>query len=196
MNVSLDGYVDDVAGGLVMGPPGPRLFDYWIETVRSHAGVIYGRRMYEVMRYWDDDRPEWTEPLREFAAVWRRLPQWVVSDTLQTVGPNATLISGDLETQLRAIKARTEGVLSVSGPRIAGLMTKLGLIDEYQLVLRPFVLGAGKPFFHEVRPPLRLISSVLLDDVTVRLVYEPAPAFAGIRKAASMAPLDKHMAPR
>jgi dihydrofolate reductase len=174
MNVSLDGYVDDIGGNLVMGPPSPKLFDYWIEAVRSHAGAIYGRRMYEVMRYWDDDRPEWTEPLREFATVWRQLPKWVVSSTLQSVGPNATLISGDIETQVRALKARTEGRLSVSGPQIAGLMTKLGLIDEYFLVLRPFVLGQGKPFFDEARPPLRLTSSEQLDDVTVRLGYEPA----------------------
>jgi len=174
MNVSLDGYVDDLAGGLVMGPPGPQLFSYWTGTVRDQAATIYGRRMYEVMRYWDEDRPEWDAPLREFAAVWRRLPKWVVSRTLSEVGPNATLISDDIETQVRALKARTEGTISVSGPEIAGLMTRLGLIDEYHLIMRPFILGKGKPFFHEARPPLRLLSNTLIDDDTACLIYVPA----------------------
>jgi len=174
MNVSLDGYVDDVAGGLVMPAPGPELFRFWIETVRAQSASIYGRRMYEVMRYWDRDDPNWSEPLREFASVWRAQPKWVVSSTLDGVGPNATLIGGDIEAQVRDLKDRTDGTISVSGPQIAGLMTWLGLIDEYHLVLRPFVLGQGKPFFHEARPPLRLISTARIDDETLHLVYASA----------------------
>ncbi len=174
MNVSLDGYVDDLAGGLVMPGPSPKLFDYWIQDTRGHAAALYGRRMYELMRYWDDDQAEWTEPLREFAAAWRKLPKWVVSSTLTTVGPNATLITGDIETQVRELKARTEGTVTVSGPQLAGLMTQLGLIDEYHLVMRPYVLGQGKPFFHDARPPLHLLSSELIDDETVRLAYTAA----------------------
>ena len=173
MNVSLDGYVDDLAGGLVMPPPGPKLFQYWIDTVRGHSGAIYGRRIYEVMRYWDEDRGDWTEPMRDFAAAWQRLPKWVVSSTLNSVGPKATLITGDIAAQVRDIKARTEGMIAVSGPELAGLMTQLSLIDAYQLVMRPFVLGQGKPFFHDARPPLRLVSSALLDEDTMGLVYEP-----------------------
>lgn len=173
MNVSLDGYVDDIGGNLVMPAPGPRLFRYWIEAVRGHAATIYGRRMYEVMRYWDDDNAGWDEPLREFAMVWRTMPKWVVSRTLEAVGPNATLVTGDIEAQIRALKAQTDGTLSVSGPEIAGLMTELGLIDEYHLVLRPFVLGQGKPFFRGARPPLRLLSSMRIDEETVDLAYAP-----------------------
>ncbi len=174
MNVSLDGYVDDVAGGLVMGAPSAELFRYWIEAVRGHAATVYGRRMYEVMRYWDDENPEWSDALREFAVVWRALPKWVVSSTLDTVGPNARLITGDIEAQIRDLKAQTSGTISVSGPEIAGLMTQLGLIDEYQLILRPYVLGQGKPFFRDARPTLRLVSSDQLDHESVRLVYAPA----------------------
>ncbi len=174
MNVSLDGYVDGLSGNLDMGPPSPKLFSYWIENVRGTAATVYGRRMYEVMRYWDDDHPEWDEARREFAMVWRELPKWVVSRTLQSVGPNATLIAGDIETQVRELKARTDGTLTVAGPELAGLMTKFGLIDQYHLYLRPFVLGQGKPFFHGARPPLRLLSSELVDDDTVHLAYEPA----------------------
>lgn len=174
MNVSLDGYVDDVGGNFVMGMPSPELFRYWIEAVRGDAATVYGRRMYEVMRYWDEDRPEWGEPEREFASVWRAVPKWVVSSTLQEVGPNATLISGDIEGAVRDLKARIDGTISVSGPKLAGLITEFGLIDEYQLVVRPYVLGDGKPFFDGGRPPLRLISHEKVDDETVRLVYQPA----------------------
>ena len=175
MNVSLDGYVDGIEGKLDMPPPSPEVFRYWIDTVRGHAATIYGRRMYETMRYWDDDHPEWDEPRREFAEAWRKLPKWVVSRTLSAVGPNATLVHGDsdIAVRVREIKARFDGTISVSGPELAGLVTRLGLIDEYHLHLRPFVLGQGKPFFHEARPPLRLVSNERIDDDVVRLVYVP-----------------------
>jgi dihydrofolate reductase len=174
MNVSLDGYVDDLGSNLVMAPPSQKHFQYWIETIKGYTGSIYGRRMYEVMRYWDEDRPEWYEPLCTFAIAWRKLPKWVVSRTLSDVGPNTTLIAGDIEAQVRDLKARTQGTISVSGPELAGLMTQLGLVDEYRLHLRPCVLGQGKPFFHEGRPPLRLVSTMLIDDDTLHLVCVPA----------------------
>ncbi len=171
MNVSLDGYVDDAAGTLVMPPPSPELFQFWIDEVNRHSATIYGQRMYDTMRYWDTDQPGWTAPLHAFAAAWRKLPKWVISSTLTEAGPNATLIKGDIEAQVRAIKAQFDGIITVSGPQIAGLMTDLGLIDEYHMVLRPYVLGTGKPFFHGPRPPLRFVSSDTLDTETVRLIY-------------------------
>ncbi len=173
MNVSIDGYVDDVEGTLCMGAPSEKHFRYWIETIRGHAGAIYGRRIYGLMQYWDDDHAEWDGPRREFATAWRSIPKWVVSRTLTEVGPNATLVSGEIEARVRAIKAGTAGIVSVSGPQLAGLMTSLDLIDEYHLHVRPYVLGTGKPFFHAARPPLRLASSTLIDDDTVHLIYTP-----------------------
>lgn len=176
MNVSLDGYVDDAGGNFVMGMPSPDLFRYWIETIRGLAATIYGRRMYEIMRYWDEDRAEWGAAELEFASLWQRLPKYVVSSTLRATGPNVTLISGDIAAQVRDLKARTDGEISVSGPQLAGLMTELGLIDEYQLVVRPYVLGAGRPFFHGARPKLRLVSSAQIDAETMGLAYAPADA--------------------
>src|SRR6185437_10132598 len=89
MSQSLDGYVDDAAGTLrSMPPPSPALFRHFIDVVAGHAGAIYGRRIYEVMQYWDVDRPEWNETEREFATAWRRHPKWVASRTLESVGPN------------------------------------------------------------------------------------------------------------
>src|SRR5256885_9177135 len=83
LNQSLDGYVDHDK----MGPPRPALFRHFIERVRGLAGMIYGRGMYEVMRYWDDDRPDWDAEKRDYAAVWRAPPQGGGSPPPQWVWP-------------------------------------------------------------------------------------------------------------
>ncbi len=95
--------------------PGPVLFRHFTEQVRDLAGSLYGRRMYEVMRYWDEERPEWDAEERAFAAVWRRQPKWVVSRSLKSVGPNATLVEDDIEAAIRGLKARLVGEIQVGG---------------------------------------------------------------------------------
>ena len=172
MMQSLDGYVDDVAGTLCIPPPGPALFQHFVDVVAGHAGAIYGRRIYELMRYWDADQPEWDAAQREFAVAWRRHPKWVASRTLSSVGPNATLIRGDLEAFVRDLKASVDGELDVAGPELAAAVAPL--IDEYRLYFRPYVLGDGKPFFAGARPPLRLVGMDRIDEETVRLTYVPA----------------------
>ena len=170
MNQSLDGYVDHQA----MGPPRPVLFRHFIEHVRGLAGLVYGRGMYEVMRYWDDDLPDWDTEERGFAGVWRLQPKWVVSRTLKSAGPNATLIEGDLDAAIRELKGRLDGEIAVGGPDLARSLTDLGLIDEYRLYFSPVVLGRGKPFFAGPRPPLRLLASDLIGEDVIRLTYVPA----------------------
>ena len=169
LNQSLDGYVDHRAMA-----PEPALFRHFIEQVRGVSGMVYGRRMYEVMRYWDEDLPDWDAEEREYAAVWRSQPKWVVSRSLKSVGPNATLLEGDLEGAVRGLKARLDGEIEVAGPELAGSLTELGLIDEYRLYLHPVVLGRGKPFFAGPRPPLHLVASDRIGKDTIRLTYVPA----------------------
>lgn len=169
MNVSLDGYVDHEKFA-----PGPKLFRHWIEQVRDATGSVYGRRLYEIMRYFDEDQPEWSADEREFAMAWRKQPKWVVSRTLKSVGPNATLISDEVEAAIRDLKARLDGVIDVGGPVLARSLTDLGLIDEYQLYFHPVVLGRGDPFFAGPRPPLRLVASDQMDENVIRLTYVPA----------------------
>jgi dihydrofolate reductase len=166
MNQSLDGYVDHMKIRT-----GPALFRHWIEHVRDLTGSVYGRRMYEIMRYWDEDRPEWSAEQCGFAAVWRRQPKWVVSRSFKSVGPNATLVSDDIEAVIRGLKARLVGEIAVSGPDLAGSLTDLGLIDEYRLYLHPVVLGHGKPFLASPRPPLRFVSADPVGEDTIRLTY-------------------------
>ncbi len=169
MNLSLDGYVDHEAFA-----PDPALYRHWIEHVRGLAGSVYGRRMYEVMRYFDEDRPEWDAAQCEFAEAWRSQPKWIVSRSLESVGPNAALVEDDLEAAIRGLKAELEGEIAVSGPELAGSLTDLGLVDEYRLYLHPVVLGGGKPFFAGPRPPLRLVASDRIGEQAIRLTYVPA----------------------
>ncbi len=170
LNQSLDGYVDHMK----LGPPAPALFEHFIELVRGLTGSIYGRRLYEVMRYWDEDLPDWDADDRDFAAAWRNQPKWVVSRSLKSVGPNATLIADDFDTVIRRLKAELAGEIQVGGPELAQSLTEAGLIDEYRLYLRPVVLGSGKPFFAGPRPPLRLVASDLIAEGAIRLTYVPA----------------------
>ena len=169
MNVSLDGYVDHQEFA-----PGPELFRHWIEQVRGLTGSVYGSRLYEIMRYFDEDHPEWGDAERDFAAAWRSQPKWVVSRSLKSVGPNATLVADDVETAIRKLKAELAGEIDVGGPVLAKSLTDLGLIDEYRLYLHPVVLGRGKPFFAGPRPPLRLVASDLMGGDVIRLTYVPA----------------------
>jgi dihydrofolate reductase len=166
MNVSLDGYVDHTAFA-----PDATLFRHFIEQARDQAGSLYGRRLYEIMAYWDADHPEWEAPERDFAAAWRTQRKWVVSRSLAAVGPNATLVGGDLEAAVRGLKASVDGEIEVGGPELARNLTDLGLIDAYRLYLHPVVLGRGKPYFTGPRPPLRLVDSERIGEGVIRLTY-------------------------
>lgn len=169
MNVSLDGYVDHEKFA-----PGPSLFRHFIEQTRGLAGSVYGRRMYDIMRYWDEDSPAWSAEERDFATAWRSQPKWVVSRTLKSVGPNATLVADDFEAVIRGLKAQLTGEIEVAGTELARSLTDLGLIDEYQLYIHPVVLGHGKPYFAGPRPPLRLAANDVMGENVVRLTYVPA----------------------
>jgi dihydrofolate reductase len=170
LHQSLDGYVDHMK----LGPPAPAAFRHFVELMRGLTGVIYGRRMYEIMSYWDGDVPDWDAEDREFAVAWRSRPKWVVSRSLKSVGPNATLVAGDFEAAIRRLKAGLAGEIHAGGPVLAQSLTEAGLIDEYQLYLRPVVLGDGAPFFAGPRPPLHLVASDLIADDLIRLTYVPA----------------------
>jgi dihydrofolate reductase len=169
MNQSLDGYVDHTAFA-----PAATLFRHFIKEAELQAGSIYGRKMYEIMRYWDDDQPEWNAEEHAFAAAWRKQQKWVVSRSLKSVGPNATLVDGDLESAIRALKAGRDGEIEVAGPTLAHSVTGLGLIDEYRIYLHPVVLGHGTPYFAGARPPLRLVANDLIAEDVIRLTYVPA----------------------
>ena len=167
MNMSLDGYVDHTAF-----EPSPALFRHFIEQTHEQAGSLYRRRLYEVMRYWDEDQPGWGAAEREFAAAWRSQKKWVVSRSLTSVGPNAMLIPDDVEAAVRGLKAEVAGEIEVGGPELAG--TLAGLIDLYRMYLHPVVVGGGTPYFAGARPPLRLVALERMNGDVVRLEYAAA----------------------
>jgi dihydrofolate reductase len=169
MNLSLDGYVDHQKMR-----PDTALFRHFVEDMRGLSGSVYGRRMYEVMRYWDEENPEWGADERDFAAAWRSQPKWVVSRSMKAVGPNAMLVEGDVAVAVRRLKAEHAGEIEVAGPELARSLTDLGLIDEYRLYFHPVVLGRGKPFFAGPRPPLRLVANDRVGGEVIRLTYVPA----------------------
>jgi dihydrofolate reductase len=169
MNQSLDGYVDHTEFA-----PDPTLFRHFIKEAQGQAGSLYGRRIYEIMRYWDDEHPEWGPDEQAFAAAWRKQTKWVVSRTLTSVGPNAVLVGGDLEGAVRELKAERDGEIEVAGPTLARSLTDLGLIDEYRIYLHPVVLGHGTPYFAGPRPPLRLVTHDRIGGDVIRLTYVPA----------------------
>ena len=169
MNQSLDGYVDHTAFG-----PSPTLFRHFIGEAEAQTDTIYGRKLYEIMRYWDDEKPEWSDDEKTFGRAWRKQKKWVVSRSHPSVGPNAALVEGDLKAAILKLKAEHEGQIEVGGPDLAKSLTELGLIDEYRIYLHPVVLGQGTPFFAAARPPLRLAGHDLLDENVIRLIYVPA----------------------
>ncbi|HSY11004.1 MAG TPA: dihydrofolate reductase family protein [Verrucomicrobiae bacterium] len=169
LNQSLDGYVDHMAFS-----PSLPLFRHFIEQMHDQTGIVYGRGMYEVMRYWDEDQADWVAEEHGFAAAWRSKPKWVVSRSLKSVGPNATLVEDDMETVIRGLKAQPGGEIDVAGPHLAGSLTNLGLIDEYRIYLHPIVVGSGTPFFTGPRPPLRFVASDRITEDVIRLTYVPA----------------------
>jgi dihydrofolate reductase len=183
---SLDGYIAGPSGGpdsdgvlsaqaaAEMPPPGPIAFRHFADHIRSLDGIVYGRRMYEVMRYWDQDRPDWEEIEHDFARAWRPKPKWVASRSLKSVGANATLVQGDVVDFVRNLKSRQEGDIEVAGPEIANVLSAAGLIDEYRLYLRPYVFGGGKPYFAGPVPPLRLVKHDAVGEDVIRLTYVPA----------------------
>ncbi len=138
------------------------------------SGSLYGRKLYEIMRYWDEDQDGWGAEERAFAKAWRAMPKWVVSGTLATVGPNATLVQGDLRAAVQALKAGQKGEIDVGGPQLAQALGEMGLIDEYRLYFHPVVAGGGRPFFAGALPRLRLVASERIGPDVICLTYRPA----------------------
>ncbi|MGC4023039.1 MAG: dihydrofolate reductase family protein [Cyclobacteriaceae bacterium] len=167
---SLDGYVDHMK----LGPPAPAAFRHFFEQMRGLTGLIYGSRTYQIMRYWEEDLPDWDADDRAFAQAWRSQHKWIMSQSLKSVGSNATLVAADFEKTISKMKAELTGEIHVGGPTLAQSLSKAGLIDEYRLYLRPVVLGSGQPFFVGPLPQLRLVGNDLITDDMIRLSYVPA----------------------
>ncbi len=148
--VSVDGYIARAQGGDIGLPvPEEALHRHFNEVQERTALSLYGRNMYEVMKYWDAPQADSAEYEQEYARAWQRTPKVVFSTTLDSVGPNARLVKqrADVERTVRQLKAETNGEIEVSGAGLAASLIRLGLVDEFRLYMMPVVLGGGKPYF-------------------------------------------------
>lgn len=148
--VSVDGYIASPQGGNIGLPvPEEALHRHFNELQKRAALSLYGRNMYELMKYWDAPPAEIPEFEQEFSRAWQATPKVVFSTTLASVGPNARLVKqkADTERTVRELKAETNGEIEVNGAALAASLVRLGLVDEFRLYMMPVVLGGGKPYF-------------------------------------------------
>jgi dihydrofolate reductase len=140
---SLDGYVADEDGRFDWAAPGPEVHAFVNDLERPAGTHLYGRRMYEVMAWWetnDDAQPV----MRDFAEIWRAADKIVYSTTLETTSSARTRIERDFDPEaVRQLKAHAEHDLTVGGPHLAAQAIAAGLVDEYHLILVPVVVGGG-----------------------------------------------------
>jgi len=159
MGVSLDGFINDAEGGLDWVSIDEELHAWYNERAAEKTAFIYGRRMYETMApYWPDalDNPASTEVEREFARIWVDKPKFVFSKSLESLGWNSTLERGDAAQGIARLKNELDGSLEVSGATIAAAAIAAGLVDEFELMMNPAVIGDGTPFFPRLDAPLKL----------------------------------------
>jgi dihydrofolate reductase len=151
--VSLDGFIAGPDGDIDWSAPDEELHRFHNEQARETMGAhFYGRRLYEVMRYWEtvEENPSAPEYELEFARIWKATPKVVFSRTLEKVEGNARLVRDNLAEEVATLKEQPGKDMGVGGAGLASSFMKLDLIDEYRLFVHPVVLGAGTPYF----PPL------------------------------------------
>ena len=177
MNVSLDGFVEGPNRELDWSIPDEQLHRFWNDQTRETGTFLYGRRLYELMAdFWPtaDQDPSAPDYVVEFAQLWRDTPKVVFSTTLERVEWNSTLVKGDIADEVTRLKAQPGKDMDVGGPTLAATFMRLGLIDEYRLVVHPVVLGAGTPFFPPLdeRVGLRLVETHTFGSGFVYLRYQ------------------------
>ena len=164
MSVSLDGYIVGPDGNFDWTAPDEEIFRFWIDDIRQVGVHLLGRRLYETMLYWESADQEASLDVadREWNALWKPLPKVVFSTTLSTVQGNARLASGGLAEEIERLRAEPgEGDIAIGGATLAAEAAALGLIDEYQAMVHPVLVGGGIPFFPrtEHRVNLELVDS-------------------------------------
>jgi dihydrofolate reductase len=149
MGVSLDGFIAGPNGEIDWSAPDEELHRFHNQQMREIGVHLCGRRLYEVMAYWDtaDQNPSAPEHELEFARIWKDTPKIVFSNTLEKVEGNATLVRDSVAEEVAKLKEQPGKDLAVGGAGLASDLIRLGLIDEYRLFVSPVVLGGGTPYF-------------------------------------------------
>jgi dihydrofolate reductase len=175
MGVSLDGFIAGPDGGIDWSAPDEELHRFHNQQTRELGTHLCGRRLYEVMRYWDtaDQNPSAAEHELEFARIWQRLPKIVFSRTLTEVEGNARLATEGIAEEVAKLREQPGKDLGVGGAGLASACIKVGLVDEYRLFVNPVVLGGGTPYFPalEDRTNLELVETQTFGSRVVYVRY-------------------------
>ena len=179
MNVSLDGFVEGPNRELDWVIVDEELHKHFNDQARAADTFLYGRRLYELMaRDWPtaDTNPLAPEYVVEFARIWKDKPKIVFSKTLEKVEWNSRLVRDNIADEIAKLKRQPGKDMDLGGPTIASTFMRLGLIDEYQLLVHPVVLGGGTPFFPALDNPinLRLVETRTFGSGVVLLRYQCA----------------------
>ncbi|MFG1954771.1 dihydrofolate reductase family protein [Micromonospora sp. NPDC048830] len=170
---SVDGFIEGPNGEFDWPVMGPELSAYSIELTGRADAFLYGRRVWDLMsHYWPRAEQLSQDPHNlAFAPVWRRTPKIVISRTLERAEYDARVIGRDLAAEITELKGRPGGdLLLTGGSGAAAALTRLGLVDEYQVVVHPVVLGGGTPVFPDrERLDLRLVGTRTFDGRSVLL---------------------------
>ena len=158
---SLDGYVADEAGKFDWAAPDAELHAFVNDLERPIGTYLYGRRMYEVMQYWEtaDGLPDQPPVVLDYAQVWQAAEKIVYSRTLTTASTARTRIERVFDPEaVRQLKASAGADISVGGPTLAAEALRAGLVDECHLFLTPVLVGGGIPSLPDhVRLDLELL---------------------------------------
>jgi dihydrofolate reductase len=172
---SLDGYVADENGKFDWSAPDEEVHAFVNDLERSVGTHLYGRRMYEVMRYWEtalisDDEPP---VIRDYAEIWQAADKIVYSRTLETVSTSRTRVERGFDPEaVRQLKASAEYDLGVGGSELAGQAIDAGLVDEIHLFLTPVLVGGGTRALPDgVRMQLELLDEHRFESGVVHLHY-------------------------
>ena len=177
LNVSLDGFIEDVRGDLGWSIPDEELHEHFNDKDRSYDLFLYGRRLYETMAaFWPtaDQDPDAPAYVRAYAHIWKNKPKVVFSRTLDRVDWNSRLVRENIADEVNKLKSQPGGEMNVAGAELASVFSKLGLIDEYQLYIHPVILGGGKPMFGSLEDKinLELIETYTFGSGVVHLRYQ------------------------
>jgi len=172
---SLDGYVADEAGKFDWAEPDEEVHRLVNDLERPVGTYLYGRRMYEVMAYWETAHalPDQPPFVRDFAEIWQAADKIVYSKTLETAATARTRIERDFDPEtVRQLKASAERDITVGGPDLAAQAIRAGLVDELQLFVAPVVVGGGKRSLPDhVRLELELLDERRFGSGVVYLRY-------------------------
>lgn len=175
--VSLDGFTAGPSRNLDWHIIDEELHSFINDQQSTIDTYLFGRRMYEVMTYWDTAEADPSNPefVLEFARIWKNIYKIVFSKTLEHVQGNATLSRGNIVEEIAKLKAAPGKDMSVGGATIAATLRQFGLIDEYQLFIHPVILGGGTPMFQVSDSPIRLqlIETHIFHSGVVMLRYQP-----------------------